>query len=195
MHDRIAQPLHGVSQQLQALQRMANTDPEGKQLTDRASVLLQEAITESRNIMYDLYPAGLAEFGSVLLMEDELDCFEEDTGCLVRFDADCPARPPRDVEVTLYRIFREALTNIRRHAQDAKNVTVSFSCNDQVVVLRVQDDGPGFDVEAATAADRIGGLKSMRRRAESLGGSLERTSAPSQGVELTVRVPIYGRDL
>ena len=162
---------------------------------ERASVFLREAIAESRNIMNDLYPAGLAEFGSVLLMEDELGRFKEDTGCLVSFYADCPARPPRDVEVTLYRIFREALTNIRRHAQDAKNVTVSFSCTDQVVVLRVQDDGPGFDVEAATASDRIGGLKSMGRRAESLGGSLEMTSAPGQGVKLTVRVPLYGRDL
>ena len=48
---------------------------------------------------------GLSDFGIVALVEEELDSFEEDTGCLVASDADCPIRPPGEAEITLYRIF------------------------------------------------------------------------------------------
>ena len=124
------------------------------------------------------------------LVEEELDNFEEDTECLVAFDADCPARPPGDAEITLYRIFHEALTNIRKHAPDAKNVAVSLACLDQVVVLQVGDDGPGFQVETVEARKRVGGLMSMRRRSEVIGGTFEIESSLGQGTRLTVQIPM-----
>ena len=85
------------------------------------------------------------------------------------------------MEVTVYRIFREVLTNLRRHAPDAKNLTVALTWMDQVTILEVQDDGPGLDLGAAREAKRLGGIQSMQRRAEILGGSFEMTTTAGQG--------------
>lgn len=190
VHDRIAQPLAAVFQQIQVLKDQTLSDPDIGKLAERASVLLQEAIRESRNIMNDLYPAGLDEFGIAALMEDELESFAEDTGCPVSFNPELSMRLPNDVEIVFYRIFHEAFINVRRHAPTAASVAVSIGYSDQVATLQIHDDGPGFDVKTATADNRVGGLMSMRRRAEVIGGTLEISSSPSKGTTLTVRVPI-----
>ena len=195
VHDRIGQLLIVVFQQLQSLQRRTRAHSEQQKGIIRATDLLQEAISESRNIMNDLYPSGLDEFGLVSLMETELASLEEATGCRVSFAADCQVRAPRNVEVTVWRIFREALTNLRRHAPDANNLNVALTCSDQVTILEVQDDGPGFDLSAERKARHLGGIKSMQRRAEVLGGSFEMTSTPGQGTGLTVRIPVEGARL
>jgi len=195
VHDRIGQPLIAVFQQLQIMKRGTRASSKQRESVARAAGLLQEAIGESRNIMNDLYPNGLEEFGVVPLIETELGSFEEDTGCLVRFTADCPERSPRDVEVTLYRIFQEALSNIRRHAESARNVTASLTCRDQVVVLEIQDDGPGFNVDEVAETKRPGGLVSMQWRSEIIGGTFEMTSTLGQGTRLTIRIPFEDGNL
>ena len=195
VHDRIGQCLIVVFQQLQTLERKTLAHSTQRQVVMRAKDHLQEAINESRNIMNDLYPSGLDEFGLVSLMETELASLEEDTGCQVSFAADCQMRAPRNVEVTVYRIFCEALTNLRRHAPDAKNLAVALTCTDQVTILEVRDDGPGFDLGAAREAKRLGGIMSMQRRAEILGGRFEMTSTPGQGTYLTISIPVEGANL
>lgn len=192
VHDRVAQTLASAFQQLQRLESLTEDRPEVRQVAVRASVLLREAIRESRSIMNDLHPPVLEEFGVASLIEEELQRFREETGCRTSFEADYSPRPPRSVEVVLYRIFHEALINIRRHALGATNVTVCLTSNGQSASLRVQDDGPGFDVTGATQATRVGGLMSMRRRAEVAGGSFEIVSAPGQGAQVTMRVPFIG---
>ena len=192
VHDRILQPLVAAHQQIQTLQSKTWVGSEGRQVAERALGLVQEAINDARNIMNDLYPAGLAEFGLIPLMAERLGSFEEDTGCMVAFDADCPERSPRDVEITIYRIFHEALTKVRRHAPIAKTLTVSLTCGDRFVVLQVQDDGPGFDLGEGAPEQRVGGLMSMRRRAGILGGTFDIRSTLGRGSSLTVSVPIKG---
>ena len=148
VHDRIAAPLATVFLKLEALRHRPELDPPVQQEIQNASAILQHSIKESRNIMNDFYPSGLSEFGLVRLMEYEVEDFEQQTECLISLKTDCPVRPPRDVEITLYRIFHEALINVRRHAPEAKSTTVSITYRDQVAVLRVEDNGPGFDLEA-----------------------------------------------
>ena len=63
-----------------------------------------------------------------------------------------------------------------------------------LAVLQVRDDGPGFDVEASNGEAQVGGLMSMKRRAEVIGGTLDIASAPGQGTFLTVRVSHPGND-
>lgn len=193
VHDRLAQTLAAAFQQLQALESTPLWKPRARKMLTRARTLLREAIRESRNIMNELYPPGLEELGVVPLIEEELRRFQEDTGCRARFDAGYPVRPSREVEVALYRVFHEALTNVRRHAPGAQNVSVTLAQRDGVVRLEVRDDGPGFDVPAATANPRVGGLMSMRRRAEVVGGTFAVTSGPGQGT--TVAVSMSGGDL
>lgn len=195
VHDRIAQTLASAFQQLQVVEPMARTNQKLRQAVVRASMLVRDAIREARNIMNDLHPPMLDEFGVAPLIEEEMRRFEEETSCWVRFYADCPEQPSHDVELAIYRIFHEALINVRRHA-NAQNVTVSLNCLDGVIQLRVEDDGTGFDVNAsaATSGKRIGGLLSMRRRAEIIGGTFEIASTPGRGTWVTIRVPTNSSD-
>ena len=154
VHDRVAQTLASVFQQLQTLESMTAAHPQVRRVAVRASALAREAIREARNLMNDLHPPILDEFGVVPLIEEELRRFREDTKCRTRLDADYPERPSQEVEVALYRVFHEALLNVRRHATRARHVKVTLTCVDGIVSLQVRNDGPGFDVEAAESAKR-----------------------------------------
>lgn len=190
VHDRIAQSLVSVFQQLQALESMTRANPQIRKAVARASVVLQEAIHESRNIMNDLHSPLLKQYGIVPLIKEDLRRLQQDMNCRVRSYPDYPVRLSPDVEVALYRIFQEALMNIRRHAPSARNVIVSLKCGHKTVSFQVQDDGPGFDTEAAAQDTRVGGITSMRRRAEAIGGALEVTSIPGYGAMVTTYIPV-----
>ncbi|MBI2853525.1 MAG: sensor histidine kinase [Chloroflexi bacterium] len=192
VHDRIAQTLAAAFHQAQTLESLSQGRQKSYDAAVRASSLIREAIRESRSIMNGLHPPGLAEYGLVPLMQDELRRFQEETGCMVSFHADCPARPYNEVEISLYRIFHEAITNVRKHAGSATILSVSLTCRDSVAHLEVKDNGPGFDVSVASGQKRVGGLMSMRRRATIVGGKFEIISAPREGTHIIVRVPANG---
>lgn len=189
VHDRIAQTLVAVHQQLQALDSATQSDPSAQRLVNRALELQHQAIHETRNIMSDLYLPTLDQYGLVTVMEEELNHFQKDTGCETRIDADYPERPPRHVEGVLYRIFHEALVNVKKHGAGTGRVAVSVRQEDGNVGIVVRDDGPGFDVAQATQSRRYGGLVSMRRRAEIIGGTFQVESSPGQGTTVSFSVP------
>ena len=190
VHDRIAQSLVLVFQQLQALESMTLDILQIQTTVASASDALQEAIRECRNIMNDLHLPLLEQLGIVPLIKEDLRRLQQDINCKVRCYADYPDRFSPNVEVALYRIFQETLMNIRRHAFSTNNVTVSLRRRNNTVNFEVQDDGPGFDAEAVMQDFRAGGITSMRRRAEAIGGSLEVASIPGYGAKITTYIRI-----
>lgn len=153
---------------------------------------MREAIRETRNIMNDLQPPALAELGLIPLIEEQLRHLEEQTQCRVKAALRCGVRPPRDIEVAVYRILHEALTNIQRHAH-AGEVAVSLHCGHDAVRLEVEDDGVGFDAAEALARKRVGGVLSMQRRAQLAGGSYGIESQRGKGTKLRVWIPREAR--
>ena len=187
VHDRISQTLVGLIHHVQAVECMTPERSKAKPLAKRASEMLREAILESRNIMNDLYPAGLDEFGIVTLIEAALKRFQEMATCEVGFlHRNVPALD-NGVATTLFRIFQGALTNVAAHSA-ASNVAVSLTCEGGAIDLEVEDDGAGFEPEKAVG--HVGGLMSMRRRAEVIGGSFNVASSPGCGTRVTVRIPV-----
>jgi two-component system sensor histidine kinase UhpB len=95
----------------------------------------------------------------------------------------------RDVELAVYRIVQESLTNVARHA-DARRVELTLSHTPERVRVEVLDDGHGLPVRPAPGA----GLRGMRERALVIGGQLTIGTAPSGGVRVSLDLPVRGSD-
>jgi two-component system sensor histidine kinase UhpB len=106
-----------------------------------------------------------------------------------RFDPDLPPLSP-ETELAIYRVVQESLTNVSRHAE-ASRVEVSLEKGIGSVVLRVSDDGRGFDADAPPNGH--GGLRGMRERAVLIGGALAIKTGHTGGVEVRLEVPAGSR--
>jgi len=180
------------------------------QLSASESALKEEAITlremlgrtaeEVERITRVLRPSVLQELGLAAMLGDTATEFAKRTDVAVKLTCGpLPADLPADTELTLYRIFQEALKNVEQHAR-ARNVTVQLKKLDAAVELEIHDDGIGFDPERhATRRKGKGGLGllSMRERAMYAGGRLKIESFPrgglaKAGTTIEVRIP-FGR--
>jgi two-component system sensor histidine kinase UhpB len=182
LHDEVGQVLTGVLLQLNSI---AEAAPEHREELDQAREAVRRALDEVRRISSELRPEMLEHLGLVSALTELSTSFARLSG--VRVDRDFPAsllKLAPEVELAVYRIAQESLTNVARHAQ-ATRVTVALEPGHDSVVLRVADDGRGF----AGAPVEHGGLRSMRERALLVGGALAIKEAPDGGVEVRLEVP------
>ncbi len=99
-------------------------------------------------------------------------------------------RPSADIELVVYRIVQEALTNVAKHAGPC-DATVSLRNYRNTLWIRVTDNGNGFDLGSLDREDGSGlGLFGMQERAALVGGSVSVASSPGRGTEIEVRVPL-----
>ena len=186
LHDEVGQVLTGVLLQLNSITEAA---PEHEDDLGEARQAVRRALDEVRRISSDLRPEMLEHLGLVSALTELTRSFARVTGIDVerRFATSVPKLEP-DVELAIYRIAQESLTNIARHAQ-ARRVVIVFEPAGSSVVLRVADDGRGF----AGAPVEQGGLRSMRERALLVDGALAIKAAPQGGVEVRLEVPTRRR--
>jgi signal transduction histidine kinase len=123
-------------------------------------------------------------------LHQRLDAVEKRAGISARLIADEIIELPHAVEEGLYRIAQEALNNSLKHAS-AADVVVRIGTRDGKVVLEVEDDGRGFDLDTVGFNHGMG-LANMRDRAEELGGSIEIRSEPGRGTLVKVEVAADG---
>jgi PAS domain S-box-containing protein len=198
---RVARELHdGVNQILAAVRLQLRRLEEGspglsllnRETLARSSELLGAALEENRRIAHNLRPGDLNALGFTAACESLCQQFQEQTNLPVRLRlAPLKQRLPANVELNLFRIIQEALTNVAKHAA-AKTVRVTLGFQGRGLRLVVQDDGRGFSphVEPPGKGHRTGiGLASLQERAASLGGTCEIKSAPGCGTVVTIRVP------
>lgn len=160
----------------------------------------RDAADELRMIGAALYPSELTHLGLVASIDDLAASISRDENLLVHFTY---ATFPEDVrladetEEALYRLVREALTNVIRHAA-ARTVSIVLSLDGDEVQLTVSDDGRGFVIPGAMSSllkrGHVG-LMSMRDRIERLGGAFQIQSAPGAGTQLVARVPCREREV
>jgi signal transduction histidine kinase len=197
---RIARELHdGVGQYLIALNMNLNSlhDPLTDRGTGRTDPRLTDSIgivsdmTESiRTIIYDIRPAVLDDFGLLAGIKSLTDKFSKHTNMdiSVQGDDDMP-RLPELVEITLYRIMQEALTNVAKHAQ-AKNISIRLMQSYESVLLDITDDGIGFDPALCDDPRSMGawGMLNMRERADAIGGTFRIESEKGKGTRVVVEI-------
>jgi two-component system sensor histidine kinase UhpB len=159
---------------------------------DAVQGLVSETIEQIRDLSYRLRPAALEQFGLSVALETLVkDMAEEaglDTHC--QFDLGAQQLTP-EIEVTLYRIAQEGLTNVVRHA-DASRLEIELTATAVAVFMRIEDDGKGFAPHQVTLTlgQRHLGLISIDERASIVGGKLDVYSAPGKGTALHVMIPI-----
>jgi len=188
LHDGINQLMVAAKFRIELAQSQAEKgNPEYHASLDGALETLHGAIKEVRRISHDLRPGLLDAMGLEPALKDLFEQFHERSG--VAIEVVCAWRLPAlasDVEITLYRVAQEGLTNIERHAQ-ARRVVLRVRQGENRVQLELDDDGRGFEPTRSAAGI---GLNNMRERVELLGGRFELRSAPGQGTQITASLPL-----
>jgi len=194
LHDRVAQDLSTLKIDIDTLldiesQAFTNT----RQKISELSKNLQQAIMAVRNLSYDLRPPSLDQLGPVQAIFQYCEDFAELTGLKVdyasagmeglRFDF--------DTEINLYRLVQEGLNNIRKHA-GATHAVVRLVASHPHIILRIEDNGKGFEVKkrlASITSEIRMGLRSMQERVNLLGGKIKIQSRLGQGTKISIEVP------
>ncbi|HSK87822.1 MAG TPA: PAS domain S-box protein [Anaerolineales bacterium] len=192
LHDRVGQTLAALNINLIIINSQLPADiiqQIGPRLNDSMK-LVAETIALVRDVMTDLRPAVLDDYGLEAALESQLSKFTSRYSIgavLEKSDRPIP-RLGSSIEMTFLRIAQEALMNIARHAH-AEHVNLKLQQDEQVVGLSIQDDGIG--IESWQDANRPGshGLTIMRERAEAFGGRLRVKSVPGQGTIVEVSIP------
>ena len=189
LHDGLGAQLAGLNVQSAVLRRLIRRDPEAaEELVLELRTELQGAIADIRRLVYDLRPPALDELGLVGALERLAERYGAEDGDLrVRVQApqEMPLLPAA-VEVAIYRISQEALTNVTRHAR-AKNCLLRLAVANEAT-LKITDDGIGIPEERSAGV----GLSSMRERAEELGGDCSIEALPDGGTQVFARLPLGG---
>jgi two-component system, NarL family, sensor kinase len=193
IHDTLAQGLTATGLQLESAEALLDDEANARRAREplhRALSLTRSNLDEARRSVLDLRAAPLEGRSLPEALKTLVDRWEAETGVGTRFKAINGSHPlPPRVEVALYRICQEALTNVARHA-GASRVTVRLVATPDQVRLVVQDDGRGFD--PSRARDGRHGIVGMRERVGTIGGSIEVESGQDGGVRVQVTVPLGG---
>jgi len=193
LHDRVGQSLSALNINMIIMRDQLLPDSlerVGPRLNDSMH-LVGETITLVRDVMSNLRPAVLDDYGLEAALQSHIDEYMSRYGIKVKLEK--PAQPiPRlgpSIEMTFLRIAQEALMNIARHA-NASQVTLSIRPEGQSICMTIQDNGSG--IVSWQQANRPGshGLIIMRERAEAVGGSLEVASIPGKGTRVEMSIPI-----
>ncbi|MCK1822376.1 GAF domain-containing sensor histidine kinase [Streptomyces sp. XM83C] len=189
LHDAVSQKLFSLRLTAQAAARLVDRDPvRAKGELHQVAQLAAEAADELRAAVVELRPAALDEDGLVATLRTQTQVLDRAHSARVTFTARGIRALPAAQEEAVLRVTQEALHNALRHS-GADHVEVTLERAGAGAVLRVTDDGSGFDPQAVRRAGRHLGLVSMRDRASGVGGRLTVESAPGKGTVIELEVP------
>ncbi|MDT0466725.1 GAF domain-containing sensor histidine kinase [Streptomyces gibsoniae] len=189
LHDAVSQKLFSLRLTAQAAAALVHRDPgRAKGELQQVAALAAEAADELRAAVVELRPAALDEDGLVNTLRTQVQVLDRAHTARVTFVGLGVRALPAAQEEALLRVAQEALHNALRHS-GAQRVEVTLEKRGPGAVLRVTDDGGGFEPQAVRRAGRHLGLVSMRDRASGVGGTLTVESAPGKGTTIEMEVP------
>ncbi|MFE3638628.1 GAF domain-containing sensor histidine kinase [Streptomyces sp. NPDC059168] len=189
LHDAVSQKLFSLRLTAQAAAALVDRDPaRAKGELHQVAALAAEAADELRAAVVELRPAGLDEDGLIATLRNQTQVLDRAHTARVTFTAGGFRALPAAQEEAVLRVAQEALHNALRHS-GAQHVRVTVDRRGRGAVLRVADDGSGFDPKAVRRAGRHLGLVSMRDRAGGVGGTLTVHAEPGRGTTIEMEVP------
>ena len=192
LHDETAQSLTTLLIRLKILER-GRTVSDMRSQIDEIRELTAQTLEAVRKLAVELRPATLDDLGLLAALEAYTESYRSRMPVRVSFNAqgfdDREDRLPPQVELVLYRVVQEALTNVAKHAS-AGRVNVELVRQPEQVIAIVDDDGQGFNVEDMMRSRERGlGLFGMQERLTLVGGHLSIDSQPGGGTRIGARVP------
>ncbi|MFF3562824.1 GAF domain-containing sensor histidine kinase [Streptomyces sp. NPDC002574] len=189
LHDAVSQKLFSLRLTAQAAAALVDRDPaRAREELRQVAALAAEAADELRAVVVELRPAALDEDGLLATLRTQALVLGRAHTARVSFSHGKVRALPAAQEEAVLRVAQEAMHNALRHA-DASTVTVRLEARGRGAVLRITDDGRGFDPSAVRRAGRHLGLVSMRDRADGVGGALTVESEPGKGTVVEMEVP------
>lgn len=194
LHDRIAQNLSWLKIGCDTFFKdQSDVSSELIEKMKTFSKLTEQTIIAVRDLSYDLRPPGMDEVGIIPSIQTYCEEFSEKSGLEVDFQSAGIHKLDLDIDtkIHLYRLIQEGLNNIRKHA-DADRVVIKLVGASPNIVLRIEDNGKGFDVmkrEVILGKDKRMGLRSMKERVNLLGGEMTIQSQPREGTKILIKFP------
>jgi PAS domain S-box-containing protein len=196
LHDSIAQNLLALKIDFNTIYNDPSIiSPALREKLAASSSLLLQTITAVRNLAYDLRLPGLEEMGLVKALE--IYCEEASENGKTKIDFQTAGMSvinlDENTKIHIYRLLQEGLSNIRKHA-DADHATILLLGSYPYVILRIEDNGRGFDVKAQerlSANTKRMGIYSMQERAYLLQGQMTIQSQPMKGTQIFIKIPLW----
>jgi PAS domain S-box-containing protein len=193
LHDHAGQTLALLGMNLSALKKLiADQDAKATRLATESHELSEDLSREIRTLSYLLHPPLLDEIGLRSALRWYVDGFSERSK--INVDLEWPedlGRLPRDLELVVFRVVQESLTNVHRHS-GSPSARISLSCSDGVLHFEIADHGRGISAEkhqAMTGPKAGVGVRGMEERVRQFGGTLH-ISSTSEGTKVSVLLPV-----
>jgi signal transduction histidine kinase len=193
IHDDTLQVITSMGMRLEVLRR-GLSDPQQLQALEKLQDDVTRSIARLRRLVFDLSPPVLQRHGLVAGLRSYLEETCEEAGLDFRMETNLKDEPPHEQRTVLYRITKEALVNVRKHAR-ANNVEVRLEDVEGGVLVRVEDDGVGISANGEGSPPGHMGMIAMRERAELAGGWSRVRSDPNGGTVVEVWVPTNGHEV
>lgn len=183
LHDDLGPTLATLALEMDRARRLVSDNPPAITLINNIKLQIKDTLADIRRIVHDLRPPALDDLGLISALEEHMLLRQTDT---TRFTLLVPQPLPElsaAMEAAIYRIITEAMNNCLRHAK-AERCMIQIDCNGEVAIV-VEDDGVGLPVNYTPGI----GLRSIRERAEELGGTCQ-LSTPGSGTRIRVVLPL-----
>ena len=191
LHDAVGQALTAVKMDIGIALR-SDSEPRARVALEEAREIMEITLRGVRDLSQLLHPSTLDDFGLPATLSAYLRSFSARTGIRAHLAGTPEARLPANIEVCVYRIAQEALSNIATHS-GATDCTVSLSATSTALQMTIEDNGHGLPKTAGSRRRGLG-LVAMRERAQMLGGVFTIDDGPVSGTRIVVTLPLTGRE-
>jgi len=184
LHDSVGQVLSAIKLKLHKLDKQS--DGKNEMLADTCK-LTDECIQEIRNIIHNVLPPVLTDFGLIDALEALCNKMNSNTAIQVVFTKKLsPERFPSAIELTVYRIAQELFGNAVKHS-DATSIHVELSKHGNALIMSFRDNGKGFNLDDVTQGF---GIKNLHSRVQLINGKIDIYSKPLSGTITTINIPL-----